>query len=238
MSIIKTHDIKLYGGNDTCKIVLRPLSDDDLQLLYKWNSDPEVLYWTEGDDVESYPAETVHQIYGGISQNNPCFAVEVNGETIGDCWLQKMNLPEVKAMYDSDTDVRRIDMSIGEKAYWGKGIGTLFIGMLVKYAFECEQVDVLHCFCEDYNIRSRRVWEKNGFTLILTEEIPQPHKGKFQYHWRLTRDEYIKNRSGKSGLVIAFGKADEERKARTEDVLAISECLIQQDKEAYQVLVE
>lgn len=190
MSIIKSHDITLYGGNDTYKIILRPLSDEHLPYLYKWCSDPNVLYWTEGDDVESYPSEVVHQIYGGISQNNLCFVVEVNGEIIGECWLQKMNLLNVKEMYADSTDVRRIDMSIGEKFYWGKGIGTLFIGMLVNYAFECEPVDVLHCFCEDYNIRSRRVWEKNGFKLILTEEVPQSHKGKLQYHWRLTKDEY------------------------------------------------
>lgn len=194
MSIIRSHDITLYGGNDQYEIVLRPLTDEDLPYLYKWNSDPEVLYWTEGEDIEGYPPEAVHQIYGGISQNNLCFAIEVNGETIGECWLQKMNLPEIIAMYADSTDVRRIDMSIGEKAFWGKGIGTLFIGMLVKYAFEYEHVDVLHCFCEDYNIRSRRVWEKNGFTLILTEEIPQPNKGKLQYHLRLTKDEYNKRR--------------------------------------------
>ena len=71
--------------------------------------------------------------------------IEVNGRAIGECWLQKMNLPQVKRMYADDADVRRIDMSIGEKSYWGKGIGTLFVGMLVKYAFEREQVDVLHC---------------------------------------------------------------------------------------------
>ncbi|MBD5081748.1 MAG: GNAT family N-acetyltransferase [Ruminococcaceae bacterium] len=190
--IIKTHDITLIGGNEQYKIVLRPLSDEHLSYLYKWNSDPEVLYWTEGEDVECYSQNVVHQIYGGISQNNFCFVVEVNDKIIGECWLQKMNLTEIKKMYAADTDVRRIDMSIGEKAYWGKGIGTLFIGMLVKYAFECERVDVLHCFCEDYNIRSKRVWEKNGFQLILTEEIPQPHKGKLQYHWRLTKEEFFK----------------------------------------------
>ena len=134
------------------------------------------------------------KFYGGISQNNLCFLVEVNARAIGDCWLQKMNLPNVREMYADSTDVRRIDMMIGEKNYWGKGIGTLFIGMLVKYAFECEQVDVLHCFCEDYNIRSRRVWEKNGFTLIFKEEVPQPHKGKLQYHWKLTKDEYDERR--------------------------------------------
>ena len=137
----------------------------------------------------------VHQIYGGISQDNPCFAVEADGETIGECWLQKMNLPQVQAMYADGTDVRRIDMSIGEKSWWGKGIGTLMIGMLADYAFDVEKADVLHCFCEDYNIRSRRVWEKNGFTLILSEKIRQPHKGSLQYHWRLTREEHEKRKS-------------------------------------------
>ena len=194
MSIIRTHNITLHGGNDTYKIILHPLSDEHLPCLYKWNSDAEVLYWSEGEDVESYSPEVVRQIYGGISQNSLCFMIEVNGENIGECWLQKMNLPSVLALYAENTNVRRIDMSIGEKSHWGKGIGTLFIGMLVKYAFECEQVDVLHCFCEDYNIRSRRVWEKNGFTLVLTEEIPQPHKGKFQFHWRLTKEEYNKRK--------------------------------------------
>ncbi|HIZ56271.1 MAG TPA: GNAT family N-acetyltransferase [Firmicutes bacterium] len=190
MSIIKAHNITLYGGNDQYKIVLRPLSDEDLPYLYQWNADPEVLYWAEGDDIQSYPPEIIHKIYGGAPQDILYFAIEVNGQVIGECWLQKMNLSNVKAMYTDDTDVRRIDMMIGEKSYWGKGIGTLFIRMLVDFAFTVEKVDVLHCFCEDYNIRSRRVWEKNGFSLILTEDIPQPSKGRLQYHWRLTKSEY------------------------------------------------
>ena len=101
-------------------------------------------------------------------------------------------LPQIIAMYDEACDVRRIDMCIGEKEFWGKGIGTILVRMLVKFAFEKEGVDVLHCFCEDYNVRSRRVWEKNGFSLIMEEKIPQPSKGKLQYHWRLTREEYIR----------------------------------------------
>lgn len=192
MSAIKIHDVTLHGGNEKYNIILRPLSDEHLPYLYKWNSDPEVTYYSEGGYTPDDPITYVHRKYGGISRNNPCFAVEVNGEVIGECWLQKMNLPEVKAMYPEGTDVRRIDMSIGEKSYWGKGIGTLFIGMLVKYAFDCENTEVLHCFCEDYNVRSRRVWEKNGFQLVLTEELPESSIGKLQYHWRLTRDEYEK----------------------------------------------
>lgn len=80
MSIISTHNITLYGGNNDYNIVLRPLCDDHLPLLYKWCSDPEVLYWTEGGcDATpiSYGKDTVHQIYGGVSQNALCFLVEV-----------------------------------------------------------------------------------------------------------------------------------------------------------------
>jgi hypothetical protein len=102
-----------------------------------------------------------------------------------------MNLPDVRAMYPESLDVRRIDMCIGEKAFWNRGIGTKFIGMLVDFAFCGEHVDILHCFCEDYNIRSRRMWEKHGFTRILEVPLPQPQKGKWEYHYRLTRKEFI-----------------------------------------------
>ena len=85
-------------------------------------------------------------------------------------------------------------MAIGEKSYWNRGIGTQFIGMLIDFAFRAEHVDVLHCFCEDYNVRSRRMWEKHGFTRVLEEPLPQPQKGKWQYHYRLTRQEFLRQR--------------------------------------------
>lgn len=195
MSVIKSHDITLYGGNKH-EIILRPLSDEHLPLLYKWNADPEVLYWTESgkDIVRSYDKETVHKIYGGVSQNAFCFLIEADGLPIGECWLQRMNLKNVIAMYDSSVDVRRIDIAIGEKGYWNKGIGSEFITMVIDFAFNVEHVDVLHCFNEDYNPRARRMWEKNGFTFILSEDLPQPQKGKYQYHYRLTKEEYLDKR--------------------------------------------
>ena len=108
MAIIKTHDLALYGGSDVCNIVLKPLSDEYLPLLYKWNSDPEVLYWTEGADVsEPYDKEMVQSIYGGVSQNAFCFLIEVDGTAVGECWLQKMNIPAVIGMYPVHTDIRR-----------------------------------------------------------------------------------------------------------------------------------
>ena len=192
MSVIQTHHVTLEGEAGGRRLVLKPLADEHLPHLYRWCADPEVLYWTEGGAEEeelSYPPEAVRMIYGGVSKNAHCFLIELDGAPIGDCWLKKMNLTGEREMYPAGTDVRRIDMSIGEKAWWGKGIGTAFVGMLVRFAFEEEGVDVLHCLCEDYNIRSCRVWEKHGFTRVQPDELAAGQKGKSQYQFRLTRRE-------------------------------------------------
>ncbi|NLI40546.1 MAG: GNAT family N-acetyltransferase [Caldisericales bacterium] len=196
MDIIKTHRITLFGKTDKYDIVLKPLNDEHLPLLYKWCADPEVLYWTEGgEDTDlSYDKETVHAIYGGVSQNAYCFLIEANGVPIGEGWLQKMNLPEILAMYPKTLDVRRIDMSIGEKDYWNQGIGSQFVRIMVEFAFASEHVDVLHCICGDYNKRSQHVFEKNGFTLMQMGKMLQPQEEQLECHYVLTAPEYFKQK--------------------------------------------
>lgn len=198
MAIIQSHDITLRGGNAEFDIVLKPLCDDYLPLLYKWNSDTEVTYFTESSIGLAYDEKTVQRKYGGVSKEAFCFLIEANGVSIGECWLQKMNKPDVIAMYPKNTDIRRIDMCIGEKEYWGKGIGTLFIGMMIDFSFNYEHIDVLHCFCEDYNKRSERMWQKYGFSLVRQDEEtynPQWKSpiGKWQYHYALLYQQYRAN---------------------------------------------
>ena len=116
MAIVTTHAHVLQDD----RIALRPLTDADLPALYRWNADPEVPYWTEGDEnPEPMTPEDVDGMYEMISRDALCFAIEVEGEMIGDCWLQKMNLPQVRALYPPGTDVRRIDVTIGDKR-WGE----------------------------------------------------------------------------------------------------------------------
>lgn len=191
MSIIKSHDITLYGGNDEYNIVLRPLTDEYLPYLYKWNADPEVVYWADSGNVEEFNEDDIRGMYGNISQNALCFLVEANGKPIGDFWLQKMNIPEVSAKFPG-LDVRRIEATIGEKAYWGHGIGTAVLGMLIDFAFCEKAVDILYCFAADYNIRSRKTLVKHGFQIYGEEDVSSGSlRAKKEYHYRLTRQEYI-----------------------------------------------
>jgi len=196
MSIISAHGITLYGGNDL-DIVLRPLCDEHLPLLYKWNADPEVVYWSDTGNVEVFDEESVRDIYGSASENAFCFLAEVNGEPIGDFMLQKMNVPEVSAQYPG-LDVRRIDMEIGEKAYWGRGIGTAAVGMLIDFAFCGEHADALHCFAADYNIRSKKLFLRHGFQSCGESDAGEGSlRAEKEYHFRLARHEFINRRRAK-----------------------------------------
>jgi len=196
INIIKEHNVTLHGALREHTITLRPLCDDHLPLLYKWNTDPEVLYWNEGPDADpdNNDDETVQSIYEETSNAGYCFIIEIDGTVIGECLLCKMNVDYILEIYPASTDVRRIDILIGEKAFWNMGIGTVTVQMLVNLAFNNEKTDVIYGITGDYNKRSGRVFQKNGFHLFL--ECPtnnDPEKDSLEFHYRLTRDEYRKN---------------------------------------------
>ncbi len=86
---LREHDISLRGA----AVTLRPLTEDDWGILLPWGSDPEVLWFSEGDDVQSYSLEDIQGIYREVSQAAFCFVIELDGRAIGDCWLQEMNIP-------------------------------------------------------------------------------------------------------------------------------------------------
>jgi len=69
---LRPHSITLHGQ----RIVLRPLLEADWPLLLKWNSDPAVLYYVEGDDVNARSLAEVKAIYGSVSQSAYCFIAE------------------------------------------------------------------------------------------------------------------------------------------------------------------
>lgn len=191
MSIIKEHDIVLEGNDG---IVLVPLTDDHLPLLYQWNSDVEVLYWGEGDDItEPYDEEMVKLIYGSVSQNAYCFLIQKSEVPVGECWLQKMNIEEISSRYPETMDVRRIDYCLGAKEVWGKGIGTECLRLLQNFAFEKQGVDIVYVIPYDYNLRSIRMVERAGFKLEYKKVVSDSQKAKFELFYKMTKEDYGNN---------------------------------------------
>lgn len=159
------------------------MTENDWTLLIQWNNDLEIRYFADDNTDELYTLEKLQRIYRNIAQNALCFIIEVDAVPIGECWLQKMNIDHILAKY-SDADCRRIDLTIGDKNYWNRGIGTEVIHLLTQLAFTRESTDlVFACGIFDYNARSCKAFEQNGYQ--VDAKIAQPESGKAKDHYDL-----------------------------------------------------
>lgn len=181
---LREHGIVLRGE----KVLLRPMTEDDWDILLKWNNDPDVLYFSESADVTSHNLEQVQQIYRGASQNAFCFIIEADGRPVGECWLQRMNLERVLEKYPGQ-DCRRIDLTIGEKHLWGRGFGTDVIRTLTKFGFEEENADVIFgCDIADYNPHSLRAFQRAGYEVETKIKQPPGRKAQHVYDVVILRE--------------------------------------------------
>ena len=88
-------------------------------------------------------------------------------------------------------NVKRIDMMIGDKNFGGKGIGSALVGILTDYAFECDNVDVLHIpGVFDFNIRSQKTFLRNGYKFVKAVDVANSKKMKQEYHYALRKEDY------------------------------------------------
>jgi RimJ/RimL family protein N-acetyltransferase len=198
---IKTHCITLRDG----EVTLRPMTEDDWGLLLKWNQDPEILYFTEGVEGRSYDLEIVHRIYRGVSQNARCFIIEYKGEPIGECWLQKMNREQVIKKYPGK-DCRRIDLLIGEKRLWGRGIGSKVIRMLAEFGFMNEKADIIVVNPYEDNIRSIKASRNAGFEADGRYDDMPFGTSHYSIDMVLTKEKFKQLREGERGPEREGGK--------------------------------
>lgn len=139
------------------------MSETDWNVLLRWNQDPRVLLaWNDGDTAP-WKLPELQAIYRAISKHAHMFVVEQDGNPIGECWLQRMNLEEILRARPRETAFR-IDLSLGKPTYWGRGYGTEIVRSLTEFGFASRDADTIFaCHVRDSNIASRRVFEKNGF---------------------------------------------------------------------------
>jgi RimJ/RimL family protein N-acetyltransferase len=186
MERLREHDVHIEAG----RLHLRPMTEDDWDLLHRWNNDPEVLYYSEGDEITSWSLDDLQEMYRGVSPKALLFIAELDGQPIGDVWVQQMNIERILDRYPG-MDLFRMPIFIGEKQLWGKGWGTIIIGLLTQFAFEERTADAVFAFgVADSNPRSRRAFEKNGYIVDQKIPTPQSSKSKMEYDLVLTRERY------------------------------------------------
>jgi RimJ/RimL family protein N-acetyltransferase len=140
------------------RVTLRSLTRDDLPRLCEFNNDVEVELAGGGDPPIP---QSLARLEANFDQNaskggrdGTSFAVEADGKLIGGC-----------ALFDFDhiAHTCQLGITIGDKAYWGKGYGREALTLLLDYAFRLQNVRKVWLTVNGNNERAIRAYRACGF---------------------------------------------------------------------------
>lgn len=140
-------------------VTLRPLSEDDILLLFRWLFDPEILQWLQlsEDPPELRTVEAVRERYQQM-QTDPFTKIwridTQSGRPIGQIELVNIHPLQRRA---------EMHLCIGEKDIRGRGYGTGAIRRLLQHTFEDMHLRRVYLTPDEDNKRAIRCFEKCGF---------------------------------------------------------------------------
>jgi len=186
--IMETHDITLYGE----KVTLRPFTEADLHLAFKWNNNPAVLM-AEGQEPHTW--EEVVDAYNLLARWGYVFVIEAEGEAIGDVCLTWMNPDEVDIGLDEKALC--IPILIGNPKHWGKGYGKDALSTVIEYSFDTLKADCLYATdIPAFNLRSLNLLKSLGFREVRQLKNNLTFDGNVYdtVDLKLRREDYIQKR--------------------------------------------
>ena len=151
----------LLPNLETERLILRPLSLDDLNAVFKWTGDPRVnkymiypLYKNPEDG-----REWLSHLYENEKNIDYGFVYKETGELIGSGGMY----------YHEDIDTWRIGYNLACD-FWKKGLAVEAMKKIIEYGRSKFDIKIIDGeFCVD-NYGSRRVMEKLGMTFYKDAE--------------------------------------------------------------------
>ncbi len=139
-------------------VLLRAMEESDLKRLHAFNNDIAVELAGGGDPPMPQPLARLQAEYSqrasGGGRDNANFVIEVQGEMIGMCALFN---------FDETAHTCELGITIGDKAYWGKGYGREVVALLVEYAFRYRNFRKVWLRVHGKNERAQKAYRAAGF---------------------------------------------------------------------------
>lgn len=152
-------------------IRLRALEPEDLELLYRWENDPEL--WRVGNTLSPYSRYILkeyitesHRDLFDLKQLRLMVELRSTGAAIG-----------MVDLFDFEPHHRRAGVGILlDPLYQGNGLATEALGLLVDYAFSFLKLHQLYVHIPVMNEPSKALFTRCQFTItgILTDWIALP----------------------------------------------------------------
>ena len=133
-----------------------------LEKSWEWLHDAEIKHLTLTPD---YTKEDQLDFYNSLSSKKDYWikGIKENNIPIGLMGIKHINLSEKSAEYWG---------FIGEKKYWGKGIGKFMLDQAFTKANELE-LRILYLKVDQQNLRAKQLYLKKGFKIVIAGDIEQ-----------------------------------------------------------------
>jgi len=137
------------------KISFKDHTRNDIEYRVKWLNDPEINRFI-GNDTENTDSDKQKQWFDryDMDDSKHCFTICSDNNPIGVVGLSHI---------DKKKKQSKLFVLVGNKNFWGKGIGTQAVGYITKYGFEKLELEKIIAEVYENNIPARRCYEKAGF---------------------------------------------------------------------------
>jgi RimJ/RimL family protein N-acetyltransferase len=149
---------------------LRTRTAADIPLFVRWYGDPDVRHWLHISEAPEPTFETEQARFQQTESDATRFSwiIETGGaKPLGVIALVALDRAHGRA---------ELGISIGEKAYWGRGYGTDAIRVLLAHAFGTLRLRRVTLITDADNERGIRSYEKVGF---VKEGVLRAHRLRY-----------------------------------------------------------
>ncbi len=140
------------------QVYLRPYAPEtDAAKVHQWFNDPEVTHFMVTGRYPTTELQARALLEAQVRSEEHVVFVVVDSATEKPLGLV--------GLYDMDMVVRKAEMRIiiGEKEYWGKGVGTEAVELITYYGFDRLQLNKVYLGVMEENIKAVKAYEKAGF---------------------------------------------------------------------------
>jgi RimJ/RimL family protein N-acetyltransferase len=140
------------------KVYLRPLTLNDVnQNYFSWLNDVDVM---NGIATSGYTMDILKKyVEDRINNKNVAFAAIIFKET-------NEHIGNIKFDYhDEKANLSELGLLIGNKNYWGKGIGYEACKLMLEFGFDVLNLRKIYLAVYENNLTAKKLYEKLGFIL-------------------------------------------------------------------------
>lgn len=176
-----------WGNQIGLRPFVDPVTDAEIERIYRWSNDAQVLQWSGGVPTELTLKEFANRLRN--DQRNPSgfrlayFIVLRSGDIIGrvGCFA-----------IDWDKRTGELGIAIGEPIQWGRGYGRQAIDLMLRDIFQTTSLEKISLFTFPENIRAQKCFAACGFRQIATARRFSPDIGEFDgVEMEITRREWL-----------------------------------------------